>query len=185
MKIEFFFASLLFGICSFSQGNQSSSPIDPLSFGVVLDDPGMKTVVVKKDITYLKDEKGSLNLDVYSPPNLKANEKRPAVIFLNAIGENAGQRKVKSWGIYTTWPQLMAAHGYIGISMETDRDRIQESIQGLFSFISEKGINYQIDKERLGVYAASANVRQSVVYLMDAKAFKGIKAAVLYYGSSL
>jgi len=183
MKIEFLIVSLLFGICSFSQGNQSSSPIDPLSFSVVLDDPGMKTVVVKKDITYLKDEKGSLNIDIYSPPNLKVNEKRPAVIFLNAIGENAGQRKVKSWGIYTTWPQLMAAQGYIGISMETDRDRIQESIQGLFNFISEKGIDYYIDKERLGVYAASANVRQSVVYLMGAKAFKGIKAAVLYYGS--
>ena len=97
----------------------------------------MKKVVVKKDITYLKDEKGSLNIDIYSPPNLKSNETRPAIIFLNAIGENAGQRKVKSWGIYTTWPQLMAAQGYIGISMEADGGRIQQSIQELFKFIAE------------------------------------------------
>ncbi len=182
MKAKLVIVALQIGVFAFSQNNQSS-PIDPLSYGVVLDDPGIKKVVVKKDITYLKDGKGSLNIDIYSPPNLKSNETRPAIIFLNAIGENAGQRKVKSWGIYTSWPQLMATQGYIGISMEADRDRIQESIEGLFNFISERGINYQIDKERLGVYAASANVRQSVAYLMGAKAFKGIKAAVLYYGS--
>ena len=183
MKLTLVLAALLIGKIVHPQGSQSS-PIDPLSYGVVLDDPGMTKVITKKDITYLKDEKGSLNIDIYSPPGLKAGDKRPAIIFLNAIGENAGQRKVKSWGIYTSWPQLIATQGYIGISMESDRDRIQESIQGLFNFIFEKGINYNIDADKLGVYAASANVRQSMVYLMGEKAYKGIKAAVLYYGSS-
>jgi tetratricopeptide (TPR) repeat protein len=182
MKKVFLFISLLFGMCSFPQGNQPSSPIDPLSYGVVLDDPGMKTVVVKKDITYLKDEKGGLNIDIYFPPNLKSNETRPAIIFLNAIGDVPGQSKVKSWGIYTTWPQLIAAQGYIGISMESDAGRIQQSIQELFKFIENKGLSYNIDKDKLGVYAASANVSRSSEYLMGKEAYKGIKAAVLYYG---
>ena len=168
---------------SFSQADEPSV-MDPLSFGVVLDDPAMKNVVVKKDVTYLKDDKGSLSLDIYLPPQLKSDDKKPAIIFLNAIGERPGQRKVKTWGIYSSWPALMAAKGYVGISMETDGSRIQESIQGLFNFLDKNGSAYNIDKDKLGVYAASANVTQSVNYLMSEKAYKGIKAAVLYYGGA-
>ncbi|MES1223410.1 MAG: hypothetical protein ABUT20_48390, partial [Bacteroidota bacterium] len=80
--------------------------------------------------------------------------------------------------------KLMAAKGYIGISMETDGSRIEESIQGLFDFLDKNGSNYNVDKDKLGVYAASANVSQSVSYLMGNKAYKGIKAAVLYYGGT-
>lgn len=174
---------LLFSTPNFAQSN-SSSPMDALSYGVVLDDPGMKNVKVQKDIPYLQDAKGVLALDIYMPRHLKEDDKLPAVIFLNAIGETPGQRKVKSWGIYTSWPQLVAAQGYIGISMESDGSRIQESLQALFAFLDAKGNTYHVDKNRLGVYAASANVTQSVIYLMDDKAYPGIKAAVLYYGGS-
>jgi len=160
------------------------SPVDGLQYGVVLDDPKMKNVKVQKDITFLDDAKGTLKLDLYTPPGLRVNEKRPAIIFLNAIGERTGGRKVKSWGIYTSWPTLMAAYGYIGISMEADGERIQESIGGIFDFIDSNGSSYNIDKNKLGVYAASANVTQSAIYLMGEKAYKGIKAAVLYYGST-
>lgn len=180
MKTKLSLALLLLGWYAHAQTN---SPLDPLSYGVVLDHPAMQKVVVKTDITYLKDAKGSLTLDVYLPPGLGATEKRPAVIFLNAIGERPGEPKLKSWGIYTSWPKLMAAHGYIGISMETDGERIPESIQGIFDFIAAQGSQYHIDRDRLGVYAASANVTLSAQYLMQANAYSGIKAAVLYYGS--
>jgi len=178
------FVFLLLNIYNYGQNNNRDASLDPLSYGVVMDDPAMKNVIVKKDITYLEDNKGSLNLDMYLPPQLKPNEKRPAIIFLNAIGENPGQRKVKTWGIYSTWPKLMAAKGYIGISMETDGSRIQESIHGLFNFLDKNGSTYNIDKDKLGVYAASANVTQSVNYLMSDKAYSGIRAAVLYYGDA-
>jgi hypothetical protein len=177
-------ACLLFFIClqSFSQSANQPSAIDQLSYGVVLDNPGTKNVTIKKDISYLEDSKGKLHIDIYSPPNLKAADKRPAIIFLNAIGDDEGQRKLKSWGIYTTWPQLIAAQGYVGISMESDGSRIQESIQGLFKFLENNGGSYNIDKDKLGVYAASANVSRSSQYLMSKEVSKGIKAAVLYYG---
>ena len=167
-----------------TQGNADDNFFDPLAFGVVLDHPAMKDVVVKKDIVYLKDDKGALHIDIYLPPKLKANERKPSIIFLNAIGDEPGERKVKSWGIYSSWPTLMAAYGYVGISMEADGSRIQESIKGLFNFLDKSGTVYNIDKDKLGVYAASANVRQSVNYLMSDSASKGIKAAVLYYGAA-
>jgi tetratricopeptide (TPR) repeat protein len=163
-------------------GIAQSSSLDMLNYGVVLDDPAMKTVVVKKDIVYLQDLKGKLHLDIYLPANLGESEKRPTIIFLNALGDDPAERKLKDWGIYTTWPQLMAAQGYIGISMESDGTRIQESIRGLFKFLDSQGSSYNIDKNKLGVYAASANVSQSSTYLMSSDAYPGIKAAVLYYG---
>jgi tetratricopeptide (TPR) repeat protein len=61
---------------------------------------------------------------------------------------------------------------------------VQESFQGLFKFLDENGATYNIDRDKLGVYAASANSTASGTYLMSDKAYKGIKAAVLYYGSA-
>jgi tetratricopeptide (TPR) repeat protein len=187
MKATFLLLCLAAALDNTAQSvNGTVSKMDPLSFGVILDDPATKKVTVKNDITFLTDEKGILKADFYFPPGLKSADKRPAIIFLNAVGDQpgAGQRKVKSWGIYTSWPRLMAANGYIGISMESDGARIQESIKGLFKFISEQGQQFNIDKDKLGVYAASANVTQSVAYLMSEKADRAIKAAVLYYGNT-
>jgi tetratricopeptide (TPR) repeat protein len=159
------------------------SEIDPTRWGVVLDSPAMKNVTVKKDITYLKDEKSTLAVDIYLPADAKAAEKRPAVIFLNAIGDRPGS-KLKNWGIYSSWPRLMAAHGMIGISMDADADRIQGSLAGLFAFLEREGTSHGIDPTRLGIYAASANTTQSLVYLMGDRVSKGIRAAALYYGAS-
>jgi hypothetical protein len=122
-KISLIGIALLVSVRVFSQST-TASVVDPLQYGVVLDDPKMKEVKTQVDITYLSDEKGTLKLDIYSLPTASVKDKLPAIIFLNAIGERPGARKVKSWGIYTTWPTLVAANGYIGISMETDGSRI-------------------------------------------------------------
>ncbi len=167
-----------------SQQRAEENSLDPLYYGVVLDDPAMKQVQVKKDLTYFKDDKRDLHIDIYSPPNLSAHALKPAIVFLNAIGDRPGQAKVKSWGIYSSWPKLMAAYGYIGISMEADGANVQESIRSLFDFLAKKGPEYHIDPQKLGVYAASANVSGSMSYLMSKKVSPGIKAAVLYYGGT-
>src|SRR5690606_4098732 len=95
---------------------QSPSELSPTHWGVVLDSPAMKDVTLKKDVTYLKDERSTLAADIYLPPGMKAGETRPAVIFLNAIGDGPAGR-VKEWEIYSSWPRLVAAHGMVGISM--------------------------------------------------------------------
>lgn len=182
MKYLLYFFSICAAFGADAQTTPPVSPMSPLQYGVILDHPGVKDVVIQPDVTYLNDNKGALHMDVYQPPGLKNGESRPAIVFLNAIGDQEGGPKLKTWGIYKTWPRLMAAHGYIGISMECDGSRIQESIGGIFDFITQNGSKYHIDANRLGVYAASANVRESKAYLMSDKACKGIKAAALYYG---
>lgn len=167
----------------FAQAQQSSSPLDPTVWGVVLDTPAAKNVTVKKGITYLTTPAGAQNIDVYIPPGAKPGDKLPAVIFLNAIGDMPGG-KVKDWAIYTSWPRLIAAHGMIGISMETDGQKIPECLAGLFDFLAKDGAKHGIDAERLGVYAASANVTQTSIYLFGDNVSKGIKAAALFYGAA-
>jgi tetratricopeptide (TPR) repeat protein len=159
------------------------SPLDPGVWGVVYDTPATKQVTVKRDVAYLNTPAGAQTVDIYTPPNANANTKFPAVIFLNAIGDRPGD-KVKNWGIYSSWPRLVAAHNMIGISMDADGERIQESLRGLFDFLARDGAKYGIDADRLGVYAASANTTGSWTYLLGPNAHKGIRAAAMFYGAA-
>ncbi len=68
--------------------------------------------------------------------------------------------------------------------MDADGERIQDSLRGIFNFLEREGASHGVDAARLGVYAASANTTQSIVYLMGENAAKGIRAAALYYGAT-
>src|SRR5262245_51376971 len=153
------------------------SQLDATNWGVVYDTPETKHVKVRNEVSYM----GALAVDIYSPPDLKAGEKRPAVIFINAVGDRA-DNKLKSWAIYQSWPRLVAAHGMIGVSMDADGARIQESLRGVFDFLTKQGAQYGVDSAQLGLYAASANVRGTYEYLIGGNAAPGIRAAALYYG---
>ncbi|HKO98570.1 MAG TPA: tetratricopeptide repeat protein [Pyrinomonadaceae bacterium] len=157
---------------------QKRSPLDATTWGVVYDVPATAQVKVTRNVSYLSDAKGTQVIDIYSPPDLKAGEKRPAVVFLNAVG---GQN-VKDWGIYKTWPRLVAAHGLIGVSMNADGARIQDCLRAVFDFLTSQGGAHGIDGTRLGLYAASANVTGTMQYLSSETAAKNIRAAALYYG---
>lgn len=169
----------LFASGSFAQEQTQRSPLNPENWGVVYDVPATKNVRVKTDVPY----SGRLTIDIYTPPGAKADEKLPAVVFLNAIGDQP-DNKLKNWEIYRSYPRLVAAHGLVGISMEADGARIQENLRALFDFLEKDGALHGIDASRLGVYAASANTTQSLVYLMSRRASKGIRAAALFYGAT-
>lgn len=177
-KLMLMFLVSAFAVPTFGQGvRQARSPLDTRDWPVVYDIPETKNVNVEANVPY----SGTLTVDIYSPPDAKRSRPLPAVIFLNAIGD-APDNRVKTWGIYSSWPRLVAAHGMVGISMDADGTKIQDSLRGLFSFLENDGAKHGIDSTRLGVYAASANVTQSTIYLMGDNAAKGIRAAALYYG---
>jgi Flp pilus assembly protein TadD len=157
------------------------SELDPSHWGVVYDVPATRSVVVKQDLVYANIGEHSLKLDLFQPPRLKSGEKRAAVVFLNAIG-GVGRDTPRRWAIYQTWPRLVAAHGMIGISMDTEDGKAQESLTALFQFLRREGARYGVDPDRLGVYAASANVSGAHTYLTGQSVDRGIKAAALYYG---
>jgi Tfp pilus assembly protein PilF len=158
------------------------SPLDPTHWGVVYDHPAAAAVRVTAGVPYLADDRGTLTIDIYAPSDAPPASGRPAVVFLNAIGDPPDD-KVKSWGIYESWPRLVAAHGMAGISMDADATRIPDCLRGVFAFLAEHGAEHGIDASRLGVYAASANVSRATGFLMGSDAAPGIRAAALYYGS--
>lgn len=166
-----------------SLAQNAASPFDARPLEVVMGAPGTDQVKVRAGITYLRDARDTLAVDLYLPVDWKPGEKRPAVVFLNAIGDPQGQQKVKDWGIYKSWPRLIAANGMIGVSMETDGERIPECLRKVFEFLATAGAKYGIDGSRMGCYAASANVTEASNYLLSDSAHAGIRAAVLYYGS--
>lgn len=181
---ELIFTTLLIGFSLFATNTLAQSPtptprspLEATSWGVVYDIPATKEVKVQRDVPFLD----TLTMDIYTPPDLKAGEKRPAVVFVNAAGD-FGVNKIKTWGIYQSWPRLVAAHGLIGIAMDADGARIQESVRGVFDFLTTKGAPYGVDGTRLGLYAASAHVRGTYEYLISEHAAKGLRAAALYYG---
>lgn len=178
-KITLFVLIFILSLNLFAQNNQPRSPLDADNWGVVYDIPATKNVKVKTDVPY----SGNLTIDIYSPPNAATSEKRPAVVFLNAIGDRPGN-KVKNWEIYKSFPRLVAAHGMVGISMEADGARIQENLRALFEFLARDGEKHGIDGNRLGIYAASANVTQTSRFLLADNAAPNVKAAVLYYGGA-
>jgi tetratricopeptide (TPR) repeat protein len=174
----------LFNVLAVAQNNappRQPSPFDATNWGVVYDVPATKQVKVRTDVPYLQDAVGKLTVDIYSPADLKAGERRGAVVFINAIGDRPESR-VKTWGIYKSWPRLVAAHGLVGVSMDADGARIQDCLRGVFEFLTKQGAEYGIDGTRLGLYAASANVTGTNQYLASEAASKNIRAAALYYG---
>jgi tetratricopeptide (TPR) repeat protein len=158
------------------------SALDPSAWGVIYDIPATKQVVLKPDIPFRRGGSRTLTLDLYQPPGQRRGERRPAVVFLNAVGDR-GDDRVKRWEIYRTWPRLVAAHGLVGVSMDADPDDIQGSIHALFRHLEARGTELGVDPTRLGMYAASANVSGAVTYLKSDSAARGLRAVALYYGS--
>ena len=155
------------------------SELDPTVYGVVYDLPASRQVVLRSDIPFAHVGTRDLRLDLYAPPGKSGP--RPAVVFINAVGDTP-QDPVRRWAIYTSWPRLVAAHGLVGIAMDAERDRIQESLRGLFTFLRDKGRTLGVDPDRIGVYAASANVSGAHEYLLSDSVIPGIRAAAYFYG---
>jgi tetratricopeptide (TPR) repeat protein len=180
---KFAVCALLFAFSTsvFSQNKKPDSLLDTNRVGVVYNIPATKKVKAKLDVPYLSDPGGTFMIDIYLPPNAKNNARFPAVIFLDGIG-SSGDDKVRERERRASFPRLVAAHGMIGIAMETDKSRVQESFRALFDFLEKNGAKYNIDAARLGVYAASANTTEAERFLMSENAPKTIKAASFYYG---
>ena len=162
-----------------SQTTPQRSPFQSTDWGVVYDVPGTAEVRVEKNLTFQRAGARELQLDVYLPP--RATGPLPAIVFANAVGDHLPDR-VKEWGTYRTWPRLVAALGFAGVSMDCDGEHVPESLASAFAFLEREGARHGIDPTRMGVYAASANVGETSRFLLGPEAPRGVLAAVFYYG---
>src|SRR5947207_10732854 len=81
---------------------------------VVFTVPGMDKVIVRSNLKYTDVNDPNLLMDVYTPPGLSKQDRRPAVLFIH--GSAGSQFKPKDWGVYQSWGRLIAASGMIAVT---------------------------------------------------------------------
>lgn len=144
---------------------------------------GMDNVTVLKNVVYKTGDSTELKLDVYYPPDFRKGSTRPAVVFINGVGDTPGSR-LKEWRPYTSWGTLVAASGWVGVTFEArgPYDKSRGDIADVFRFLRSDGEGLGIDTRRLAAWVCSGNVFSGLPFLME-EAVPGVVCAVVYYGA--
>jgi acetyl esterase/lipase len=128
---------------------------------VVLKVPGMDRVKVVQNLQYTKSDDPNVLMDIYIPPDLSENEKRPAVIFLH--GGAKTDYTPKDWGVYTSWGRLIAASGFVGVTFthrleypNASLEKAAADVRDAIKYVRENADKYHVDKDRVCLIAYSA-----------------------------
>ena len=128
---------------------------------VVLKMPGTDKVKAVQNLKYTKSDDPNVLMDVYVPPDLSENEKRPVVIFLHGGGKT--DYTPKDWGVYTSWGRLIAASGFVGVTfthrLEYPNVSLQKAaadVRDAVKYVRANADKYHVDKDRVCLIAYSA-----------------------------
>jgi acetyl esterase/lipase len=89
---------------------------DVLARRIVYAVDGMERAV-RRQLEYRTADGVSLPMDVYAPADLKAGERRPAIVFIHG-GPVPSEMKPTEWGVYRSYGELAAASGFIGVTFQ-------------------------------------------------------------------
>jgi acetyl esterase/lipase len=148
--------------------------------------PGMDQVQVRKDVTYKHAPERDLTADVYMPPDLSGDERRPGVVFIHGgyLPPNL-RTQPKDWGVFVSYGQLMAASGLIGITFNHRYygreylDTAQSDIGDLLSYIRDRADQFALDRDRISLWAFSGGGPLVSWVIRDTPSF--VRCLVLYY----
>lgn len=153
---------------------------------VVYNLPGMKLASVKKNLTYKRIGNLQLQMDVYAPPKLRRNERRPAIIFVPGDAPWEILKDIKDWSVYVSYGELAAATGYVGVTFNhrsTERFAKIRDVAGdvddLISYVRSHADSLNIDRERICVWAFSAGGPFLRTILSEKPGF--VRCLVTYY----
>ena len=128
---------------------------------VVLKVPGTDKVKVVQNLKYTKSDDPNVLMDIYVPPDLSENERRPAVIFLH--GGAKTDYTPKDWGVYTSWGRLIAASGFVGVTFthrleypNASLEKAATDVRDAINYVRSNADKYHVDKERVCLIAYSA-----------------------------
>ncbi len=153
---------------------------------VVYSVPGMERVKVQKNLVYKKAGDLELQMDVYAPPDLKRGERRPAVVFVSGDAPWEILKDLKDWGVYVSYGQLAAAHGFVGVTFNhrsTERfTKIRDAasdVDDAIAYARGHADALGIDPDRICLWAYSAGGPFLRTMLRDKPAF--VRCIVGYY----
>jgi hypothetical protein len=113
--------------------------------------PDMDAVAVRRDIAYRTTADGSLLMDVYSPPG--AGARAPVVVIV--LGYPDPQSGIRMYGPITSWARLIAASGMTAVIYGSSTPA--EDIHAVLGYLRENAGSLDIDEQRIGLFAMSAN----------------------------
>ncbi len=99
---------------TFAEPRRVKTPAERVMPPVVHRLPGMDSVKVHSNLKYSDVDNPFLLMDVYAPPDLSTDERRPIVICIH--GGGASHYRPKDWGFFQSWGRLLAAAGFVGVT---------------------------------------------------------------------
>ena len=186
MKYYFYFRSahlifciflILFFITPSLYGQDLPGPI-------VYSVPEMDKVKVRSDIVYKRDGRDEMKMDIYIPPDLVADTRLPAVIFVHGGPVGAA----KDWPFFQSYGKLMAASGLVGVTFNHRYTGIESKameisfsdVEAAIRFIRTKSASYNIDPDRIALWVFSGGGPHLSIVLRNQMKF--IRCMVSYYG---
>jgi acetyl esterase/lipase len=167
----------------------ASSQEEFIKAKVVYKVPGMDKVKIFSDITYKETGGKELKMDIFQPPNLKPNDKLPAVLYIHG-GTLPPDYPVmpKSWEVYITHGRLIAASGMVGVTFNhryygVDKQNLDNSfsdVRDAIKYVRENAKKYNIDPDRICLWGFSGGGSHLSVALQDKMEY--VRCIVSYYG---
>lgn len=183
-KILCFSALLIFCFVSLSFSQQEF-----VHAKVVYKVDGMDKVKVINDIIYKQAGGEDLKMDIYQPPNMKAGETLPAVIYVHGGSFSPDfPVKPKEWDVYKAHGRVIAASGLIGVTFNHrfyggDKEKLTDSfsdVRDAILYVRANAAKYQIDPDRLCVWSFSGGGSHLSIPIRDRMDF--VRCIVSYYG---
>lgn len=178
--------ALLFPAIAFAQDKKEPTLDEIKVMRIVESVPGMERISARKNLTYKRAGDIVLPLDVYIPPGLKRNERRPVIIFVAGDAPWEILKDIKDWGVFVSYGQLAAASGFVGITFNhrsTERfSKIRDvasDVDDLVSYVRSNADSLQVDKDKICLWAYSAGGPFLRSTLRDKPAF--VRCIVGYY----
>ena len=154
------------------------------SMPVVYRIPGMDEVIVKSDLKYAQVNEPRVLMDIYIPPGLKKDERRPAVLFIH--GSAPVGSPVKNMGAYKSWGRLVAASGMVGVTFthrlgypKPQLSDAASDVSAAINFVQTNAASFNIDKDRICLAAYSGGGPMLSMAMRDRPAY--VRCLVVFY----
>ena len=162
----------------------AAPPADILSRRIVLEVAGMDRVV-RRNLRYRVADGMELPMDVYIPRGLRADARRPAVIFIHG-GPIAPDMSPTEWGVYRSYGELAAASGFVGITFKhrlnalTAYGRAADDVRALIDHVRAESAALHVDPDRLALWGFSGGGALLGVAFQQRTPY--VRCVVSYYG---
>jgi len=161
---------------------------DIVSKRIVYAVSGMEQVQVRKNLVYKTGDNEELHADIYLPPGMTQDERRPAVFFIH--GGSLPRTLLtppKEWGTFISYGQLAAVSGFVGVTFnhrfygieEKDFEQSVGDVTDAIAYVRNHAGPLNVDPQRICLWAFSGGGPHLVAGLREPLDY--IRCVVSYY----